>query len=63
MEYMQIYHYVVENELETLRRQFKSGVEALALPSADLNITEVKTVEIKEVEIELEEMKKSIDNS
>ena len=53
----------IEKELETLRRQLKSGVEALALPPSDLNVSEVKTVEIQEVEVELEEMKKSIDNS
>ena len=53
----------IENELEILRIQLKSGVEALALPPSDLNINEVKTVEIKEVEIELDEMKKSIENS
>ena len=53
----------IEKELETLRIQLKSGVEALALPSSDLNIKEVKTVEIQEVELELEEIKKSLDNS
>ncbi len=53
----------IEKELEILRRQLKSGVDSLALPPSDLNIDEVKTVEIKEVEVELEEMKKSIDNS
>ena len=52
----------IEKELETLRMQLKSGVEALALPSSDLNANEIKTVEIHEVEVELEEMKKSIDN-
>ena len=41
----------------------KSGVEVVALPPADLDLNEVKTVEIKEVEVELEEMKKSMDNS
>ena len=53
----------VEKELESLRIQLKSGFEALALPSSDLNVNEVKTVEIQEVEVELEEMKKSMDNS
>ena len=53
----------LDKELDTLRRQLKSGVEVIALPPADLNINEVNTVEIKEVEIELEEMKKSIDKS
>jgi len=53
----------VEKELESLRSQLKSGVEALALPSSDLNVNEVKTVEIQEVEVELEEMKQSMDNS
>ena len=53
----------IEKELEILRIQLKSGVETLALPSSDLNINEVKTVEIKQIEVELEEMKKSIDNS
>jgi len=52
----------IEKELETLRNQLKSGVEALALPSSDLNVTEVRAVEIQEVEVELEEMKKSMDN-
>ena len=53
----------VEKELDTLRRQLKSGVEALALPPSDLNINEEKTVEVQEVEVEFEEMKKSMDNS
>ena len=53
----------IEKELETLRSQLKSGVEAIALPPYDLDVNEVKTVEIHEVEVELEEMKKSIDNS
>jgi len=53
----------IEKELETLRNQLKSGVETLALPPTDLNVNEIKTVEIQEVEVELEEMKKSIDNS
>ena len=41
----------------------KSGVEAIALPSSDLDVNEVNKVEIQEVEVELEEMKKSMDNS
>ena len=41
----------------------KSGVEAIALPPSDLNVSEVKEVEIQEVEVELEEMKKSMENS
>ncbi len=53
----------IEKELEILRSQLKSGVEAIALPPSDLDVNEVKTVEIQEVEVELEEMKKSIDNS
>jgi phage shock protein A len=54
----------IEKELETLRTQLKSGVEAIALPpSGLLDVNEVKTVEIQEVEVELEEMKKSMDNS
>ena len=53
----------IEKELETLRSQLKSGVEAIALPPSDLDVNEVKTVEIHEVEVELEEMKKSLDNS
>ena len=53
----------IEKELETLRSQLKSGVEAIALPPSDLDVDDVKTVEIHEVEVELEEMKKSIDNS
>ena len=53
----------IEKELETLRTQLKSGVKAIALPPSDLYVNEVKTVEIQEVEVELEEMKKSMDNS
>ena len=53
----------IEKELETLRTQLKSGVESLALPPSDLNVNELRTVEIQEVEVELEEMKKSMDNS
>ena len=55
----------IDNELEILRSQLKSGVESIALPPSDLQINELKTVEIKEVEVEveLEEMKKSIDNA
>ena len=53
----------IEKELEILRTQLKSGVEAIALPPSDLNVEEVKTVEIQEVEVELEEMKKSIDKA
>ncbi len=51
----------IEKELETLRSQLKSGVEALALPESDLKVNEVRAVEIQEVEVELEEMKKSMD--
>ncbi len=46
-----------------MRSQLKSGVEAIALPPSDLDVDEVKTVEIQEVEIELEEMKKSMDKA
>lgn len=53
----------IEVELETLRNQLKSGVEAIALPPSDLDIKEVKTVEIQEVEVELDEMKKSMDKT
>ena len=53
----------IEKELESLRTKLKSGVEAIALPPSDLDINEVKTVEIQEVEVELEEMKKTMDNS
>jgi len=53
----------IEKELEKLRSQLKSGVEAIALPPSDSDVNEVKTVEIQEVEVELEEMKKSMDNS
>ena len=53
----------IEEELELLRLQLKSGVETIALPPSDLNVNELKTVEIQEVEVELEEMKKSMDNS
>ncbi len=41
----------IEKELETLRSQLKSGVEALALPPSDLNVNELKTIEIQEVEV------------
>ena len=53
----------IEEELETLRSQLKAGVEALALPPSGFNINELKTVEIQEVEVELEDLKKSMDNS
>ncbi len=53
----------IEKELEKLRSQLKSGVEAMALPPSDSDVNEVKTVEIQEVEVELEEMKKAMDNS
>ena len=53
---------VIEKELESLRSQLKLGVEALALPPSNLNVNEVQTVEIEEVEVELEEMKKIMDN-
>ena len=53
----------IEKELETLRIQLKSGVESIALPPSDLDLDEVKTVEIQEVEVELEEMKKSMDKA
>ncbi len=53
----------IEKDLESLRSQLKSGVEALTLPPSDFNVNELKTVEIQEVEVELEEMKKSMDNS
>ena len=53
----------IEKELEFLRSQLKTGVENIALPSPDVIDNEVKKVEIHEVEVELEEMKKSIDNS
>jgi len=53
----------IEKDLESLRIQLKSGVESLALPPSDLNVDEVRKVEIQEVEFELEEMKKSMDNS
>ena len=53
----------IEKELEILRTQLKSGVEAIALPPSDLDVNDVKRVEIQEVEVELEEMKKSIDKS
>ena len=53
----------IEKELETLRTQLKSGVEAIALPPSSFDVNEVKTVEIQEIEVELEELKKSMDNS
>jgi len=53
----------IEKELEILRSQLKSGVDAIALPPSDLNVNELKTIEIQEVEVELEEMKKSMENS
>ena len=53
----------IEKELDILRSQLKSGIDAIALPPSNLDVNEVKTVEIQEVEVELEEMKKSIDKS
>ena len=53
----------IEKELETLRSQLKSGVEAIALPPSELIVSEVKAVEIQEVEVELEELKKEMDNA
>ena len=53
----------IEKELESLRTQLKLGVEVIALPPSDLDFNEVNKVVIKEVEVELEEMKKSLDNS
>ena len=53
----------IEQELETLRSQLRSGVEAIALPPSDSDVKEVKTVNIQEVEVEFEEMKKSMDKS
>ena len=52
----------IEKELEILRSQLKSGVEAVALPPSETTVSEVKTVEIQEVEVELEEMKKTMEN-
>jgi phage shock protein A len=53
----------IEKELDVLRSQLKSGVEAIALPPSGLDVDEVKTVEIQEIEVELEEMKKSMDKT
>ena len=53
----------IEKELELLRSQLKSGVEAIALPPSVLEVDEVKTVEIQEIEVELKEMKKSMDKT
>ena len=53
----------IEKELEGLRSQLKSGVEAIALPPSVLEVDEVKTVEIQEIEVELKEMKKSMDKT
>ncbi len=53
----------IDKELEILRTQLKSGVEALALPPSDMPVNELKTVEVQEVEVELEEMKKTIDKA
>ena len=53
----------IEKELEVLRSQLKSGFEAIALPPSGLEVDEVKTVEIQEIEVELEEMKKSMDKT
>ena len=53
----------IEKELESIRSQLKSGVESIALPPSNVNIDEIKTVEITEVEVELDEMKRSMDDS
>ncbi len=58
----------IDFELQNLRKELKSGVENVALPSANEKQLEedemkVETVKIEEVDAELEELKKSIDNT
>ena len=54
----------LEKELDSLRIQLKSGLEVIALPpSTAPSVNEVNAVKIEEVEAELEEMKKLIDES
>ena len=61
----------VDDELNALRQRLKGGVEAVALPSADNSssnevivegVTEVEAVKVAEVDADLEELKRSIDN-
>jgi len=52
----------IEKELESIRKQLKSGAGKISLPQSDLNVHEDKKLDIQEVEVELEELKKSIDN-
>ena len=52
----------IDEELENLRSKLKSGIETIALPPSDLKVNEVKKVEIQEIEVELEELKKSMGN-
>ena len=60
----------VENELSELRLKLKQGAEVAALPSSiaseveresNSNLDEVQEVQVEEVETDLEELKKSID--
>ncbi|WP_320674240.1 PspA/IM30 family protein [Prochlorococcus sp. MIT 1341] len=61
----------LDDELNTLRRKLKSGAEAVALPAVDTNeedkdslisSEEIEQVKVTEVDAELEELKKSIEN-
>ena len=61
----------LDDELNALREKLQGGVEAVALPSADFiegekaddsPVNEVQAVKVSEVDNELEEMKRSIDN-
>jgi phage shock protein A len=48
----------VDDELAALRKQVEGGADAAALPAAD---SEVKPVKVKEVDADLEELRRSID--
>lgn len=49
----------VDDELASLRQQLAGGPEAVALPAGEA--PEVKPVKVSEVDVDLEELKKSID--
>tara|TARA_Y100001968_G_C19351104_1_gene714681 strand:+ start:150 stop:950 length:801 start_codon:yes stop_codon:yes gene_type:complete len=61
----------IDNELNALRASLKSGVEVVALPSVDENVTEegincdmdVQQVKVEEINSDLEELKRSIENN
>ncbi len=55
----------MDDELEALRRELKSGVEAVALPEAEKQSSpfEIKEVKVEEVDDELEKLRRSLDQS